>query len=129
MASVLASSPTALAKFLIWRGLTTASGRPAPASAAATVVSKPPVASRAVSEKCQRFKAFDEVLQAFSIAKASPDGRKGTSSRPLDTSMPTEFVTRRGSSMTLLGWLAALTSSASNRRANERYKEGGVTGW
>ena len=44
-AAVLARRPRARAKARIWRGLTTARGRPAPASAAATVTSKPPVAS------------------------------------------------------------------------------------
>ena len=104
MASVLASLPSALAKFLIWRGLTTASGRPAPASAAATVVSKPPVASRTISEifsASRRSMRSSKPLPSRATAKASPDGRKCTSSRSLDTSMPTEFVTRRGSSMTL----------------------------
>ena len=43
--SVLAKRPIARAKSRIWRGLTTQSGNPTPARAAATVASKPPVAS------------------------------------------------------------------------------------
>jgi hypothetical protein len=45
-ASVLARRPSARAKSRICRGLTMASGSLAPVSAAATVISKPPVASR-----------------------------------------------------------------------------------
>jgi len=47
-ASVLASRPVARAKSRIWRGLTTASGRPALAKAAATVISNLPVASSTI---------------------------------------------------------------------------------
>ncbi len=49
IAAVLASLPRARAKSLIWRELTTASVSPAPARAAATVVSKPPVASSTIN--------------------------------------------------------------------------------
>lgn len=44
--SVFASRPIALAKSRIWRGLTIRSGSPTAASAAATLASKPPVASK-----------------------------------------------------------------------------------
>ena len=47
--SVLASRPVARAKARTWAGLTTASGSPAPAIPAATVISKPPVASITIS--------------------------------------------------------------------------------
>ena len=45
--SVLARLPSAVAKARTWAGLTTATGRPALARPAATMVSKPPVASTA----------------------------------------------------------------------------------
>jgi hypothetical protein len=51
-ASVLARRPSARAKSRICRGLTTASGSLTPLSAAATVISKPPVASRTTKTGC-----------------------------------------------------------------------------
>ena len=58
--SVLASRPVALAKSRTWRGLTTATGRPAAARAATTGASKPPVASRTTRSGWQRGEPGDE---------------------------------------------------------------------
>ena len=122
IASVLASLPSARAKSLIWRGLTTASGKPAPAIAAATVVSKPPVASSTISDTSsalRRSTRFSRPLPSRATAKASSDGRKCTSRRSLDTSIPTQHA-RRGSSMTHpcecgLDWPLRLFGRSDNR--------------
>src|SRR5215212_7950705 len=100
--SVLARRPIALAKARIWRGLTTQSGSPAPARAAATVASKPPVASRttrATGKSLRRPARRSSPFASRGTQKASPGGLRWTSRRSLDTSMPTK--TAEGSSMTL----------------------------
>jgi hypothetical protein len=77
------------------RGLTTTSGRPAPASAAASVVSKPPVVSSAFrdsSSVARRSTRFSRLLPSGATARASPDGRRRASMRSLDTSTPTQVV-------------------------------------
>ena len=92
--SVLASLPVDRAKSRIWRGLTTASGRPAAHSAAAAVVSKPPVASSttsATSSAPSRTANSSRPLPSRATAKASPDGRTCTSSRSFATSIPTKI--------------------------------------
>ena len=68
-ASVLASRPVARAKSRIWRGLTTASGRPAPARAAATVISNPPVASSTIRAGARVTQIVDELLKTFAVAR------------------------------------------------------------
>ena len=92
-ASVLASRPVARAKSRIWRGLTTASGRPAAQSDPATVVSKPPVASTTTSATSSVRKRATNSSRPFpsrATEKASPDGRTCTSSRSFAT-MPTKI--------------------------------------
>jgi hypothetical protein len=73
--------------------LTTTTGRSAPANPAATIVSKPPVASTATSiggRACSR--AINSSIPAplRPTAKLSPPGHTATSSRFFDTSMPTK---------------------------------------
>jgi hypothetical protein len=96
-ASVLASRPVARAKARIWRGLTTASGTPAPASAAATATSKPPVASsttRVGVRPARRATRSSRPASSRETAKVSPVGRRCTSRRSLATSMPTKTGSR-----------------------------------
>src|SRR6202453_4051086 len=100
--SVLAKRPMALAKSRIWRGLTTQSGSPMPARAAATVASKPPVASRttrATGSFFRRLPRSSSPLPSRETWNASLDGLRWMSRRSLETSIPTK--TGRCSSMTL----------------------------
>jgi len=93
-ASVLASRPVARAKSRICRGLTTAKGRPAAAIAAATVTSNPPVASSTTSSSGTRPSRSARAAKpspSRGTAKASPDGRRCTSRRSFETSMPTKY--------------------------------------
>ncbi len=75
---VLASLPVARAKSRIWRGVTTASGSSAAASALATTLCYPPVAAMTIR------------AGASAQAKLSAQGRRCTSSRSLDASIPTK---------------------------------------
>src|ERR1700677_806664 len=100
--SVLAKRPMALAKSRIWRGLTTQSGSPMPARAAATVASKPPVAlrtTRATGSFFRRLTRSSSPLPSRETWNASLDGLRWMSRRPLETSIPAK--TGRCSSMTL----------------------------
>src|SRR3954454_23544391 len=76
--SVLARVPAAWAKWRGWAGWATTSGRPAPASAAATTVSKPPVASTmtrsGVSGKSRSISSA-RPLPSRATAKAMPSGQ------------------------------------------------------
>ena len=90
--SLLARLPGARAKARTWAGLTTMTGNPAPASAAATTLSNPPVASTAIAAGASPASLSFSAARPSPLratAKASPDGATGTSSRSFDTSMPT----------------------------------------
>ncbi len=74
----IARRPVARAKSRIWRGLTTASGKPAPAKAAATVISNPPVASSTISAGAKLRSSLasrSRPLPSRGTAKLWPDGR------------------------------------------------------
>ena len=75
--SVFAQRPSAWAKWRTCAGLTTTTGREAPASAAATTVSKPPVAFDRDPLRAQRPHALDEFREAFAVAR----DRKGCAFR------------------------------------------------
>ena len=66
--SVLAKRPIARAKSRIWRGLTTQSGSPTPARAAATVASKPPVASSTTRATDSPLEADDQVVHPLALS-------------------------------------------------------------
>ena len=90
--SGLANRPVARAKSRIWRGLTTTTGRPAPANPAATTCSNPPVASsttRPGSSCPTRSARLLTPSASRATLKASPAGRTNPSNRSLLTSMPT----------------------------------------
>src|SRR5215831_3486535 len=68
----------ALAKARIYAGLATATGRPVPAMAATTTVSKPPVASSTMRFGLQHLETGYEVVEPAPVretAKRSPLGR------------------------------------------------------
>ena len=77
----MASRPIARAKSRIWRGLTTASGSPAPLSAAATAISKPPVASSTTRAGAACSQTRDQPLQAGAI---TGDGKGLTRRQQMD---------------------------------------------
>ena len=87
LVSVFASWPQARAKSRIWRGLTTESGRPALAIAAATEISKPPVASSTISLGMRERRCFTRVAKpsgSRATEKADPAARTCTSKRFLE---------------------------------------------
>src|SRR4051794_5000966 len=99
--SVFASRPVARAKARPRRG-SAATGSPAAARAAARPTSRPPVASSTTSvgaRAARRSTSAAIPSSSWSIVKLSPEGREWTSSRCLETSMPTKV---RGLSMTRL---------------------------
>jgi hypothetical protein len=65
--SVFASRPVARAKARTWRGLTTATGRPAAARAAARRTSTPPVASSTTSAGASATRALDQRRHALLV--------------------------------------------------------------
>lgn len=93
--SVLARLPSAVAKARTCAGLTTITGRPVPASPAATIGSNPPVASTATARQPSgpsRSANAARPLPSRGTAKAVPAGKTCTSSRSFDTSIPTITV-------------------------------------
>src|SRR5438046_1811873 len=79
-------------------GLTTTTGRPAPARPTATTASKPPVASMATSAGDRAFSRATRSSIPAAVrlkTKLSPVGRTATSSRSFDTSMPTTIASIR----------------------------------
>ena len=93
----------ARAKSRIWRGLTTACGSCAAASAAATVTSMPPVASsttKAGASSARRSTSRVSPVASRPTASTSPDGRRCTSSRSFATSIPTNTGAAEARSMT-----------------------------
>jgi len=81
----------ARAKSRAWRGLTTATGRPTTARAAAAGISRPPVASNTMSAGASgRTRSTKAAMPASSFAAlhCSPPGRVATSSRAFAMSIP-----------------------------------------
>jgi hypothetical protein len=110
--SVLASRPVARAKARTWRGLTTATGRPAAARAAAGRTSIPPVASSTTSagaSAARRSTSAATPRSSWSIVKRSPEGRRWMSRLCLATSMPTNAGAGAVAlSMTRFRWMRAV---------------------
>jgi hypothetical protein len=104
-ASVLARHPKALAKSRAWRGLMTAVSRCASTSAAATDVSKPPVASRTIrrgERACSQPVSSAKPASSRDTRNRSWAGQVATSRWALATSIPTQHSPSSG------GWTAVV---------------------
>jgi hypothetical protein len=91
--SVLASRPKDLAKSRAWRGLMTATAKPALAKAATAGVSYPPVASSTISVGCNSTSFWTRRAMpgsSLSTCQWTPAGRSAMSRCALLTSMPTK---------------------------------------
>src|SRR6266567_3331051 len=95
MASVFANWPVARAKSRTCRGFATTTATPALASAAATVCSYPPVASRTTSTPPSSLRRCSNASMprgSWATCQRSPLGRHATSKVALATSIPTNTV-------------------------------------
>jgi hypothetical protein len=92
-ASVFANGPVARAKSRAWRGCTTTTGRPAVATAAVAMRSRPPAAANTIRmgwSVCSRSPSVTMPPVSCGTVQRSPEGRTAISHWAFATSIPTQ---------------------------------------